>query len=120
MSIWNQSKSGLDVTKIVKIYVKIYGILKSATFSTFTQKSMKENSETTVSFSRKDEAKILRVNNQRVLTTKPLKDVVLGLLMYMYVRKVVIGCVRLAVDTTKIGTPEPGFFHFGPRLTWIL
>jgi hypothetical protein len=20
------------------------------------------------------------------------------------------------VDTTKIGTPEPGFFHFGPRL----
>ena len=113
MSIWNQSKSGLDVTKIVKICVKIYGILKSATFSTFTQKSMKENSETTVSFSRKDEAKILRVNNQRVLTTKPLKDVVLGLLMYMYVRKV-------AVDTTKIGTPEPGFFHFGPRLTWIL
>ena len=78
---------------------------------------MKENSETTVSFSRKDEAKILRVNNQRVLTTKPLKDVVQGLLMYMYVRKVVIGCVRLAVDKTKIGTPEPRFFHFGPRLT---
>jgi hypothetical protein len=20
----------------------------------------------------------------------------------------------------KLGTPEPGFFHFGPRLTWIL
>ena len=84
MSIWNQLKSGLDVTKIVKIYVKIYGILKSATFSTFTQKSMRENSETTVSFSRTHSAIILMVNNQRVLTTKPLKVVVQGLLMNIY------------------------------------
>ena len=86
LSIWNQLKSGLDVTKIVKIYVKIYGILKSATFSTFTQKSMRENSEITVSFSRKDSAIISWVNNnQRVLTTKPLKDVVQGLLMNIYI-----------------------------------
>jgi hypothetical protein len=84
ISTWNQLKSGLDVTKIVKIYVKICGILKSATGSTFTQKNMRENSETTVSFSRKHSAIILMVNNQRVLTTKPLKDVVQGLLMNIY------------------------------------
>jgi hypothetical protein len=84
LSIWSQLKSGLDVTKIVRIYVKIYGILKSATFSTFTQKNMRENSGTTVSFSWKDLAILMRVNNQRVLTIKSLKDVVQGLLTNLY------------------------------------
>ena len=37
---------------------------------------------------------------------------------YLGLRKVVIEAMALSA-AIKLGTPEPGFFHFGPRLTWI-